>query len=1509
MFKKLKEKITEEVKISPQRFVEFTQSVSDRLQNNSTSDDNFFSIGDDDTNTSVDSSSYGFSSVQLVSPQERIRKSSTSSLASDVSFLPKYEPGSMYHLQSDLDISASEVEDNISTASSQLGHLSKEQIYSAFQKSQRQYHKYRGRYTDLSRHYKDLEREIIKMKSVLVETQDKAIRRVTELKEQCSLEQKAKAHLESALRDDIDEKNYKIKTLQTKIGLLQNDHTTTNLMNAEENANNSENLETLTKYLNESRKEIEKLNAKIQELKANAIVFQSKEQEYKSKLSSLEKEIVQFSEREKENNLNLAQNKMELHNEILIKDSEISNLKRETETLKQKLETFEIEGKSNSNQKMENLQSQNTKLIEKVESLTQKSNNLESELIKMQTYKIEIDNYKQKYVELEKQVIDLQKHNDALSNLNSQQIKSLQEQKENYEEQISHLREDAKKGILSLDNKIRQKLEVEFLEREEEIRNEFTAKLQELSSNNTTQELQLQIFEKDSLIKKISEQINETNSELIKKMEAYTDLEQNHLELIENCTKLRDTISNFEKDKLALDSYEEKISRLEAHINTLQEELKTSNNNCKKAEKELDDVKAALVNSSKQIKLLEEQQLQENADGNEIESKLKSLEEVKKQLASENEKLTETIDRQNENIEHLKQNLEDEKEKLNDINEKHSNVVMESEDLKERVRLFELKEDSMNIKKNEVGLLKLKLQELEKTLKLNLESVDKEHESISEDLDSIRKELNLTEEETFINQFNQGGITLKLDALKDMCAKKNKEYNELLLKQSDLVTENVSKLTQVEKLQSEMASILSTNKDFESKIHNLEDSIKKSNSNLEEKEILLNNLTCSLQENQNKLHDLEKVFSLEQDKCSKFSQENVLLVTKLKELEEKYKLLEVNQQKLDTEKSEYNDIQHKLQMIEKDYQHLQNQYEEEKILYDKSAKENKETIDKLKKDYTKANEESKHEKINAESINQKLQQLMETNNKLKAETQEIIATNKKLKNEKEDKEKEISKLSSDIINLSNTIEKQNIEFNNLLTKTNDLDSMLENIRTEKANAITQEKDQQNHLKSKIEELNKKLEQGSKEIIALKEHISQLEISHRDEKEKLEKKLSEYTELESKLKKHNDDLKTKDQEIYILNTERDSLLEEITTLRGSLGQMANEISQKGNIDARLIHSECEKEDLKLRNAKIKEEILELNKRIQELSLDNRNILEENQTLSQEKEELKIALELLKDEPNTGPDLEKLKLDNLTLINTIEDLTAKITELQVQHSKLINERRLSTTNEIDITKIQQDFYEIKEKCDDLFIENKNLKLEYNTLEEKCNRFGKIKDKLETQISDSERHYSELLREKELLADEVQELKTAPVNYKNDISRLDNLETLKKEQSFLKDSEKQLYLSELEVLRDKLTKYKSLDLTNKSSIEFYENELQKMKNQNDKLNRKLDETLVTLNHCAELSTSTEVEYLRNVLFNYMLGKESVVLARVIAAVCKFDPHQTELILQKEQQKQTLLGQLGLI
>ncbi|KAJ3650373.1 hypothetical protein Zmor_016476, partial [Zophobas morio] len=429
MFKKLKEKITEEVKSSPQRFQQLTQSVSDRLQNASTSDENFFSIAEDDaTNISNSSLEPGFTNVSLTSPQEsKFRRNSSSSVASDVSFLPRYESfANMYHLQSDLEISASEIEDNAST-SSQLGHLSKEQIYSAFQKAQMRYHKYRGRYTDLAKHYKDLERENSKMKSVLVETQDKAIRRVTELKEQCSLEQKAKAHLEGALRDEIDEKQLKIESLQTKIELLQN--------GANSNQD-GESLETLNKYLTDARQEIESLNAKIQEMKANVIIFQTKEQEYKLKISGLEKEVTLFAEREKENNLTLAQNKMELHHELLSKDNEITNLKKDNETLKKNLDVLVTGGG-----KLENLQSQNKKLIEKLENLTSKCNGYENELLKMEQHKIEAQNSNQLNADLKNQLKEM-------------------------EEKLEAVREDAKKSLISLEEKVREKLRTEFEKKE-----------------------------------------------------------------------------------------------------------------------------------------------------------------------------------------------------------------------------------------------------------------------------------------------------------------------------------------------------------------------------------------------------------------------------------------------------------------------------------------------------------------------------------------------------------------------------------------------------------------------------------------------------------------------------------------------------------------------------------------------------------------------------------------------------------------------------------------------------------------------------------------------------------------------------------------------------------------------------------------------------------------------------------------------------------------------------------
>ena len=54
-----------------------------------------------------------------------------------------------------------------------------------------------------------------------MQCQDKALRRISELREQCQLEQKAKGHLEEELRSDLEEKEHVIKALQTKVVLLK----------------------------------------------------------------------------------------------------------------------------------------------------------------------------------------------------------------------------------------------------------------------------------------------------------------------------------------------------------------------------------------------------------------------------------------------------------------------------------------------------------------------------------------------------------------------------------------------------------------------------------------------------------------------------------------------------------------------------------------------------------------------------------------------------------------------------------------------------------------------------------------------------------------------------------------------------------------------------------------------------------------------------------------------------------------------------------------------------------------------------------------------------------------------------------------------------------------------------------------------------------------------------------------------------------------------------------------
>lgn len=55
--------------------------------------------------------------------------------------------------------------------------------------------------------------------------------------------------------------------------------------------------------------------------------------------------------------------------------------------------------------------------------------------------------------------------------------------------------------------------------------------------------------------------------------------------------------------------------------------------------------------------------------------------------------------------------------------------------------------------------------------------------------------------------------------------------------------------------------------------------------------------------------------------------------------------------------------------------------------------------------------------------------------------------------------------------------------------------------------------------------------------------------------------------------------------------------------------------------------------------------------------------------------------------------------------------------------LQKNRDEPTNNPDLVEIQKDFLEIKDKCDRLHLENRNLKAEYSKLEEQCNSFTKV------------------------------------------------------------------------------------------------------------------------------------------------------------------------------------------
>ena len=253
-------------------------------------------------------------------------------------------------------------------SSSHLSAVNKEQLVTMLSKMRGRYHKYKGRYTDLAKAYKDLQAENLKVKDVMQQTQDKALRRISELKEQAALDKEAKAHLEEEMRAELEEKEHVITTLNTKVALLKKDSPSPliDLDNHEdiaangskvngvlenEDRSNTEELSVKSEdgekvfHLEDKIKRLESLLSKCKEnIKTNknkttaltevkdqlAADLEQKEKELVELRDSSDKvraELETLKRKEEGEEIQIAEVKLAMHSEMIMKDEEIGKLR------------------------------------------------------------------------------------------------------------------------------------------------------------------------------------------------------------------------------------------------------------------------------------------------------------------------------------------------------------------------------------------------------------------------------------------------------------------------------------------------------------------------------------------------------------------------------------------------------------------------------------------------------------------------------------------------------------------------------------------------------------------------------------------------------------------------------------------------------------------------------------------------------------------------------------------------------------------------------------------------------------------------------------------------------------------------------------------------------------------------------------------------------------------------------------------------------------------------------
>nr|XP_018896474.1 PREDICTED: golgin subfamily A member 4-like isoform X3 [Bemisia tabaci] len=1427
MFKKLKDKITEEVKQSPLKFQASVQQLAQAVAPSVTSStseatlNDHFVISEDDSGISQTEQSKDkteFRDDDGMSTLSFSRRSSLSSATNDL--FPVYEsPSAFNQFQSDLESNASEVEDFFT--SYQLDHISKEKLYHTCRKIQSRYQKYKGRYSDLVRHYKKLEQENQKAKSILSETQDKALRRIADLKEQCQLEQKAKAHLEESLRNDIEERDHIINTLNTKIGYLRDSsesgietESLSKTNGSSENLSTSpvatfppvsssgdaalkEKIKNLEELLQKSKGVIiEKINT-IKDLNKENTELKSDVKELatvKDKVVSLQKLVETLQKSEEEAAISAAETKQSIYLELESKEAQVKNLK---ETLAKALQE-----KARLSDKVANLEAS----MQSSEDIAVKLAKAEKELERKWSAKLNAS---------ESHFMRLMDEKDRL-------MKKLQEE-----------------------NELLQSRKVEFK----------PEKPEDLSKEKSCKDLSLNTTEIANLM---DGTLNINSGNDVKKPEGGDKL----------LVPLEDEflLSPPPEDKKSVCELKNIIELLKGELNEKETKLRHINEH-------------SLSNSAKLNLSIEKV--------NQMESDFRSKREEWMQMKTQFEK---QIEGYLSEIANLNCSLEDLRVQIKDKEGEVTNYSATISDY--RQSLTNLKEE-LGLKTQENGSLRSEISELKNEL-TKYKSNHLKADQLEKDFVSLTSKF---EEETSKCAQIVCDLNAKSEELENI-RDKNSSLKQEIDQLSKTVEERDTSLTELQ------SSLSKAEKNFENEMTSLKGSNNELLSNLKKLEGLLSSKDDEIAGHRNLVTNLEKsIASLKQQLQNSHDESQVeLLRAEIKDLKNKNESAAAELQKYDLTLNELHvklqDYETKLQEAENakkelenclkdkskeylEYKNEHNEFLKIKNILETNHLQNQKPISELISNLVESNQSASH---NEEALNN-LRLELEVCKKSKEKWQLTAEETKKglaiLKDDvlslRAEFAKTFNKTKENCFNLLTDcqnytlkfVEKKKRSFDIIAREFEHRESELKSIQFELCEKIKDIKHSVNSKNSEIEAQQKRISEliarvqisetitndyserikvlqaelvsKNKIIDALKSDQSNQELSNIGEEHsaewsqkelEIEKLKSEVAELKEQLNFKNSEVK--DFHVGSMSVESEAIRSECKQLNNASTRHLLEKSREVE-DATSDLSLVEIENLELRH---QQEIHEIEKRYASLLAEKYKeyeILEakyHEQELEQERRLNKEVREIIKD-AKESEELQNEQLDEfrLQLQQTEKEATSKIEELKQAHLVEMNATIKKWKNFLD-----KKIAELEQKhCDEVMALTREWHQERKELEKLANSAGADSETVESLHIQLKALKKELNDERSLRKHEVQEL--------------------------------QQLLSKKNSLRQP-----------KECME------------------------------QDLEDCTEMEYLRNILYEYMMGKEPVVLARVLAALVKFDSEQTSRVLQKEEQRYTLLGQLGM-